>query len=421
MTSGAVQGRPTSGVRERLDAVAEGYVRLALSLGQHDSAYVDAYYGPRSWQQDAVQRQSPLPAILDDAEVLLTSLAPFRAVEEGEVRSRAAFLSVLVSSLRARAAMVSGATCTFDEEAKALYDVTPPHFSESHFDSIHGELDRLLPGPDSLAARVDRYRAEFELPRERLADVFNAAIAECRRRTLMHVDLPASEAFALEFVRDRPWSGYNWYEGGFRSRIQVNTDLPVHLDRVVDLAAHEGYPGHHVFNALIEARLVGARGWVELTVFPLFSPLALVAEGTANFGIEVAFPGDERQGFEREVLLPLAGLADADVERYHTVLALLGRLTYAANEVARGYLDGALDRESAVEQLVRRALMARERAEQRTRFFDAYRSYVVNYNLGLDLVRGYIERRGGVPSAPARRWREYVELLLTPVPPSTLQ
>ena len=122
--------------------------------------------------------------------------------------------------------------------------------------------------------------------------MFDRAIAECRARTLPHVQLPANESFTVEYVTNKPWSGYNWYQGNYRSLIQVNTDLPIYIDRAIDLACHEGYPGHHVYNALLEQHLVRDRGWVEFTVYPLFSPQSLIAEGTANYGIEVAFPGD---------------------------------------------------------------------------------------------------------------------------------
>jgi hypothetical protein len=91
-------------------------------------------------------------------------------------------------------------------------------------------------------------------------------------------------------VTGKSWGAYNWYQGSFRSRIQVNTDLPIFIDRALDLACHEGYPGHHVYNVLLEKNLVRDRGWIEFTVYPLFSPQSLIAEGSANLGIEVAFP-----------------------------------------------------------------------------------------------------------------------------------
>ena len=120
--------------------------------------------------------------------------------------------------------------------------------------------------------------------------MFKAAIDGCRSRTLQHIQLPPGESFTVEYVTGKSWSGYNWYQGNYRSLIQVNTDLPIYIDRAIDLACHEGYPGHHVYNVLLEKNLVRDRGWVEFSVYPLFSPQSLIAEGTANFGIEVAFP-----------------------------------------------------------------------------------------------------------------------------------
>ncbi len=123
------------------------------------------------------------------------------------------------------------------------------------------------------------------------------------------VALPAGERFTLEYVTDKPWSGYNWYQGNYRSLIQVNTDLPIYIDRALDLACHEGYPGHHVFNALREQVLVRQRGWVEYSVYPLFSPSSLIAEGSANYGIELAFTIASRMSGTPTPVFPLAGIA----------------------------------------------------------------------------------------------------------------
>src|SRR5690606_403409 len=108
------------------------------------------------------------------------------------------------------------------------------------------------------------------------------------------------ESFQVEYVTDKPWSGYNWFQGDAHSLIQVNTDLPIFIDRAVELGCHEGYPGHHVYNALLENELVRERGWMEYSVYPLFSPASLIAEGSANYGVKLAFPGDERLAFERD-------------------------------------------------------------------------------------------------------------------------
>ena len=151
-------------------------------------------------------------------------------------------------------------------------------------------LEAKLPGTGPLLDRYDAFRSRFVIPRERLDATFKAAIDGCRARTLQHITLPPGESFTVEYVTGKSWSGYNWYQGNYRSLIQVNTDLPIYADRAIDLACHEGYPGHHVYNVLLEKNLVRDRGWVEFSVYPLFSPQSLIAEGTANFGIDVAFP-----------------------------------------------------------------------------------------------------------------------------------
>jgi len=176
-----------------------------------------------------------------------------------------------------------------------------------------------------------------------------------------------------------------------------------------------------VYNALLEQRLVRERGWVEFSVYALFSPQSLIAEGTANYGIEVAFPGDERTKFERDILYPEAGLDASQADMYNRLQLLTDRLAYSGNEAARRYLNGEVDRAGTAAWLARYAMMSPPRAEQRTRFYDTYRSYVINYNLGKDLVKQFVESRGGVASQPARRWDEFVSLLASPRLPSGLR
>jgi hypothetical protein len=296
-----------------------------------------------------------------------------------------------------------------------------PTYPESHFQAILDQLEKQFPGNGPLVERYDAWRRPFVIPRERLDAVFTAAIDACRSRTREHVQLPPDEHFTVEYVTNKSWSGYNWYRGNFRSLIQVNTDLPIYIDRAIDLACHEGYPGHHVYNALLEQHLVKDRGWFEFTVYPLFSPQSLIAEGTANFGIEVAFPGPERVRFEQAQLFPLAGLDASRAKAYYDVQALVDGLSYAGNEAARKYLNGEISREAAATWLERYALMPHDRAVQRVRFFDQYRSYVINYNFGKDLVKRYIESRGGTPDKPAQRWEEFATLLSSPRLPSGLK
>ena len=403
-----------------LDRAAESYVKLVLAVGQHDPDYVDAFYGPPEWKVQAEAAKRPLADLRAEAARLAAEIEAMPARGDELERLRHQYLTRQLQSMVARLDMLSGTKLSFDEESRALYDAVAPTHDAAYFQQVLDRLEAAVPGEGPLPARIDRFREELVIPRDRLDAVFQAAIAECRRRTLEHVELPAGESFEVEYVTGKSWGAYNWYRGGFNSLIQVNTDLPIFIDRAVDLACHEGYPGHHVYNVLIEKHLVVDRGWPEFSVYALFSPQSLIAEGTATYGIDVAFPGDERVRFERETLFPLAGIDPATAERYTEIQHLAQELGYAGNEAARGYLNGTMTREQAVDWLVRYGLIPPARAEQGTRFYDQYGSYIINYNRGKDLVREYIERRGGTADNPAKRWEEFEKLLASPRLPSGL-
>jgi hypothetical protein len=405
-----------------MNMLAERYVRLVLAVGQHDPDYVDAYYGPPEWRKEAEAQKLPLGEIAARASVLAEAIAATKpAVTADEMTQlRYQYLTRQLEAVRARVSMLTGTKLRFDEESRALYDAVAPTHTEADFASVLQQLEANLPGAGPLIDRYDRFRSRFVVPRERLDAVFKAAIDGCRSRTIQHITLPAGESFTVEYVTNKSWSGYNWYQGSYRSLIQVNTDLPIYIDRAIDLACHEGYPGHHVYNVLLEKNLLRDRGWIEFSVYPLFSPQSLIAEGTANYGIEVAFPRAERLAFERRVLFPAAGLTPADAAQYYEVLALVDRLSYAGNEAARRYLNGTIDARAGADWLEKYGLYSRPRAEQRVRFIDQYRSYVINYNLGKDMVAAYIESRGGTAANSDRRWAEFARLISSPRLPSAL-
>ena len=406
-----------------MNRIAEAYVKLVLAVGEHDPDYVDAYYGVEAWRERAKQEKKSLETIKREAAPLIAVLKSLDLSGQDEiVRLRRQYIARQLESLTARVDMLQGAKLVFDEEARALYDVVPPKYSDAHFEEILGRVEKALPpGDGPLYARVERFQQEFAIPKERLSQVFSAAIEEARKRTKSHIELPTEESFVVEYVTNKPWNAYNWYKGNFHSVIQVNTDLPIYIDRAVDLGCHEGYPGHHVYNVLLEKHMVRDRGWVEFTVYPLFGSQSLIAEGSANYGIEVALPGAERLSFERQVLFPLAGLDPARVEPYYTVQKLLAELNYARNEAARRYLNGEIDAERAADWLARYGLVSLERARKSISFVDRYRSYVINYNLGQDLVKKYIEGKGGTAANPKKRWEEFSKLLSSPRLPSGLQ
>jgi hypothetical protein len=416
LLAGCVSSGPA---RESLDIIARDYVKLQLAIGEKEEGYIDAYYGPPEWQAEA-KTSGDTPAVLAQrAGVLAVRL---RSLADGRLdpmeRRRRDFLLAQLKAASTRLAMMQGVKLSFADEAEALFGVRPGLKPLSAYDPVLARIERVVPGSGPLADRVDSFQERFTVPRDRLDAVMRAAIAECRRRTARHIALPAKERFTLEFVTGKSWGGYNWYKGDSNSLIQINTDLPVRIGRAVDLGCHEGYPGHHVYNMLLEEKLAKARGWVEFTLYPLYSPQSFIAEGSANYGIELAFPADEQLEFETRILYPLAGLPAASAPQYLALQEATRDLAGARFTIAADYLDGRISRARAVELTRKYQLVSAARAEKSVAFIDQYRSYVINYGLGLDMVRTAVERAG--PDS-AVRWAAMEKMLSEPTLPEDLR
>ena len=410
-------GEETAG-EINMQQLAEDYVRLVLELGNHDQSYVDAYYGPADWRE-AARTSDATPAELAERAGQLLQQLPETIKPDASIDTlRQHYLKTQLRAVQAHAESLAGSgQRDFDREAQALYDTRPPKQDFSEFEPVLAELEELLPGAGPLHERVQVFKQDFVIPADKMSAVFDASIDACRERTKKYITLPDNENFVLEYVTDKPWSGYNWYQGDAQSLIQINTELPVMIDRAIDLGCHEGYPGHHTYNALLEQELVNKRGWVEYSVYPLFSPQSLIAEGSANYGIDLAFPGAEKTKFEKEVLYPLAGLDPADAEKYDRVLELIAKLSFAGNEIVRQYINGEIDGDKVVELFQQYTLMSPEKAKQRLRFVDTYGAYVINYNWGKQLVKEYVEQGADTDEA---RWQRFAKLLSSPRLPSSL-
>ncbi len=391
-----------------LDALAERYVKLVLAVGRHDPGYVDAYYGPAPWRESA-ETEPPLPLerLGGEAERLL------EAIRAAPPSPRRDFLERQLVAVAAYIRRLEGAGMPLEEEARLLFDIAPPRRDLDSLERAREALDGLLAGAGDLTSRVERFREQFYVPQDRLPPVIEAVLEQTRRWTLRHVSLPPGERFRYALVQGKPWSAYHWYQGQLQSLIEINTDLPIELAPILQTLAHEGYPGHHTFNVLLEDRLVRGRGWLEYTVYPLYSPQSLLAEGTADAGLDLVASRDEQWRFIEEQLAPLAGLEGRDFSRYRAVLEALRPLRYAREIAAHQLLDGGRPEEEVVGFLQRYALVSEARARKHVDFIRAYRAYVFNYTVGEDLVRAWLGQG-------SERVERFFDLLAAPRVPSQL-
>ncbi|WP_212005159.1 hypothetical protein [Chitinophaga sp. HK235] len=406
--------------KKQLDLLAQKYVRLGLNIGQYDPDFVDAYYGPDSLKPASKQGSFPKDSFLAEVDALKKALQDISgATDNDTIRIRANWITQQLTAFSRRIRIFSGEFKPFDEESKELFGAVAPVYPEEHYRSLVAELDSLLPGKGPVPERFQQLANRFVIPKDKLDTVFKTGIEEARKRTLQHYDLPSTESFTLEYVSGKPWMGYNWYKGNYKSLIQISADLKIFIEKAIDLGCHEGYPGHHVYNMLLEKNLYHDKGWVEISLYPLFSPQSLIAEGSANYGIEIAFPGEEKTTFTKAVLLPLAGLDTTGITAYFKALDIKGRLNYARNEVARGMLNGSMSDSTAVQWLLNYTLLNREAAEKGLQFIRKNRSYVINYNYGQDLIKNYINTKTAA-GQPEKRWDAFGYLLSNQITPADL-
>ena len=398
--------------------VAVAYVKLALSLGEIDPAYVDAYYGPADWRDEA-RREGKGPAQIEqDAQSLIVALD--KAPEDSSTadpalrKLRVRFLKNQLGGLTARAAILRGQKFTFDDEARALYDVTPPHRADSEFDPILKQLDALLPaGKGSLPERYQAFAATHALPPARLEAVLRAAVAYLQLRGSARLGLPKHERVEVQSRSAQPWTAHSWYQGKGFSTVAIDTDRPVDLYSLLQLAMRESYPGHHARNVLLERDLVDKLGWPEYQVYSIYSPQAFVADGLAEMGSDLMFNDEQRLAFERE-LFDIAKFDQRQLWSYDRISRLVRLLREEEIDAARQYLEGDKTADETLERLQKYTLVSAEQARQRLAYFDQFRSKVITSSYGEDMIRQYVEAYGDRQPGSDRQWQAFLRLLGTP-------
>jgi hypothetical protein len=388
-----------------MDGNAREYVRLAVGLGQRDPDSLDFYSGPES-QVANVERQAPsLKEIRASALQWMEKVRREQAAGEQD-QARKIFLLQQLQSIASRVDVLTGVRSSFDEETRTSFGVVvPASYDRAAVATVQAELRQLLPGKGSLAERYQAFDDRFLIPAKLVPAVMARAIEACRAETKAHIALPEGESVTVEYVRNRPWSAFSWYKGGYRSVIQVNRDFALTVDRAMNLACHEAYPGHHTYNSIRDRRLVQGQGLKEYSVQPTFSPQSMLSESIATLAVDVAFPMERRLAFERDVLFPMVGLKGKDAAAYLRVEGLVDRLHPVEPSIAREYLDGKLEFERAGDQLERAALMAHPEAA--LLYMNEYRSYVTTYTYGRDLMAEQLQQRSG--GDKQAQWKVYAQ------------
>jgi hypothetical protein len=404
------------------DSIAElavDFVRIGLRLQNHDPMPF-IYIGPPALRDEARAAETTLADLVTQLHALQQRLRVLPPVADAMARHRRQLLDERITAAITRGDILLGnLPGSFEQESRLIFGVQAPLRDEEYFRSVIARLEGIIPGEGDLAERVAAFRAAFVIPPDRLEPVMQRALDECRSRTRARLPLPDDERVTLSITSGKHWVGFADYQGGNHTIYWLNSDFPVYVERAIELGCHEAYPGHHVHAMVVEQELLKRRGWVEFSLLNLFSPMAVIAEGAASFAPDLVFSREERIEFERNVLLPLAGIDSKELDIYYHFIDLLDELNFARNEVARRYLYGGMPRAEAIEWLMAYGLESRPNAVQRLDFIDAQRSYVINYNYGKQLVREHVLRGANRDSDQA--WKRFYQLLRMDLAPGELQ
>ena len=379
-----------------LDDIGRDYARIAFSIERHVPGFIDAYLGPEDERTvcDSDDAHSA-DDIVAQARDLLARIPTLDVPE-----TRKGYLTKQVAAMVTTARRLSGEVIPYREEVRFLFDVEPSATPEAVFEAAIADLERLIPGGSPLSERVASWRQTYVIAPEIALELAHRLLPQLRSRTSEIVDLPEGETVEIRLVEEKPWSGYNWYLGGGRSRVDLNTDLPIYAYRLTDLLAHEGYPGHHTEHTLKE-RLYTERGYGEHALQLINTPECVISEGIATLAENMLFSSDDLARFRHEQLYPVAGIV-GEPEREAAITAALRILRASAGNAALLLHEEERNPEEIVDFLRRYGLASEAEARQRLRFIadPLWRAYIFTYHVGYDLLSAWLE---GVSDSERRR------------------
>jgi hypothetical protein len=370
--------------------IVERYIELGLRLGRHVDGFVDAYYGPAEIAE-AVNKEPARPpaALAEDAAKLLSDLDGGEDAESVSA-DRRRWIRGQVVGLRTSARKLAGEPIAYRDEVELCYGVRPEPVPEEALAAAHQRLDMVLPGSGPLTERYITWREAQAVSADKLEPAIESLADDLRERTDRLFGLPEGEHVDFELVTDEPWSGFNYYLGGLRSRVAINVDLPVLATSLGHLVAHEAYPGHHTEHTRKEIGLVRQQQWLEETIFLVGTPQCVLAEGLADLGLEVIV-GPNPEPTIAEHLRPLGIPYDPEVVASVSVAAeAIGGVR--ANIALLIHEQGG-SADDAVAYAERWALLPRNRAEKMVQFLTdpTWSSYIHCYIDGLPLCRRFVD------------------------------
>jgi hypothetical protein len=276
----------------KISKFGEDFLLLALRIDKHIKGYVDFYFGPEKLRQIVNHESITAPNImLNDCKTLQENL-----FVQGYDKNRERYLDKNLLAMKTSIEDLLGFKIPFKEKFFRLYDVELQPINESELDNLIEDIDEVYKGDGSLDERMKVLREKRTVPEDKVYPLFIQAlsITKMKSKELFGDILPKEERILIELVDDHndnkaKWACYNWYQGNFCSRIEINPKYNMYWTAFLPVAAHEGYPGHHTNFVLIEQHLYQALNHFEQSILLIKSPKLVICEGIADLAVNVLF------------------------------------------------------------------------------------------------------------------------------------
>lgn len=364
------------------------YLLLGLRFDRIESGYVDSFTGDPALRRQVENEPPPRPADLAHEAAVLRGAIADTDLDD----TRKSFVGAHLKALECAGRKFAGEQIGFVDEVQAYFDVEISKGDEDHYRDAHRALEAVLPQGGSLQERKASHDRSQEIDPARLTECVHAFSSALRDRVRASYPLPDTETVTYEIVTDKPWSGFNYYEGNYRSTVAVNADLKQFMYNVPALIAHESYPGHHTEHCRKEAGLVHRGDQAEQTIFLVNTPQCLMAEGLADLALYAAI-GDQWGGWAQDIYADL-GLR-FDGEQAQSIARARAGLINVRQDAALMLHDEHRDPEDVVAFLKRWLLVNDERARHMLKFLSSplWRAYISTYVEGYRLLKGWLDRR----------------------------
>ena len=396
-----------------LDPIISEYLSLGLTIERSFPGFVDAYSGDPVLKEAADTGDAPDPvALLERVRAFADALADAPIEPE-----RIVFLQAQARAMTTVARLLAGESIPYTEEVASMFDIDPAFTPESVFEAAIAELDDLLPGSGEVRDRMVAWRDRTIVSPEVARQLIDRISAETKARTGNLIDLLDEDEVEFRMVSDQPWGGYNWFLGNGKSRVEINTDLPIRASGLLDLIAHEAHPGHHTEHSLKEHHLYRGKGWGEYAIQLIDTPECVISEGIATLAASFIFDENEGAEWMASEIYPMAGLPadparEAGISRASAALRAVG-----ANAALLIHDRGATEDE-VVDYFMKYGLDDERRARHRLSFINdpLWRAYIFCYHAGRDLLSEWLDQSGDRTERNDRIRR----LMIEPVTPGVI-